>query len=142
MIASIAELFVERVDASAGWALTAARRLLVVDATGHAKRVGQVFAALELISATSCSVVALEDVDSLPDVAQFEVVWLLVGEEFDSDYGSLVVVELARRFTRSRVERLRVSQALATGTLQGSLPWRRRSAVESSARSLAERLGP
>lgn len=146
MIEAIADLFVERVPPATGpRRIGPAARLLVVDATARGERVRDLLAALERSAPVSASVIELGELDALPEIARFDLVWLFVEGGADLAYCSLVRHELKRRFPAAQVAQVGFAAsegcdfALDAVVLSGP-PWRRRKAVAKAAAALAGRL--
>ncbi|MGH2959896.1 MAG: hypothetical protein ACRDKE_09840 [Solirubrobacterales bacterium] len=134
MIEAITDLFVERLPrATRRPVLAPASRLLVVDACGRATRVAELTELVERSSPVTASYVALARVDSVPEKAVFELLWLFVDDQSDLDYCGLYLRELGERFRGARdaivgvgdVEEAKCSVKLSASMAGVAPPWRR-----------------
>jgi hypothetical protein len=133
MLARVAELFVERVEAAPRPALAAAGKLLVVDATAALIASGPLFVRASERFPLAVDVVALAAFDAVQfRRGGYDELWLLVDMESDLTYCELLREDL-RAVGGGRVELLAVGEVetatpahrLEVRHLGGGRPWTR-----------------
>jgi hypothetical protein len=137
MMRQLAELFVER---AASDLPQRSLRLLVVDACAEEHQAPQLLERLEAISPVRSHLAKSSALDALPEVAHFDLAWLLADAEEGSAYPELLRADLAERLAVP-VELVTVSSrgapacesALAAADLGRCSIWRRRRALAEGA---------
>jgi hypothetical protein len=147
MIGSVAQLFVERTVCTppAAANLSAALRVLAVDACQRSRRIGDVLVALERRAPVTASLVRLDDLGLVPEAAAFDTVLLFVDEGSDTPYALLALSELEQKPPGVHTAVVAVGRAgggepqlvLPEAALGAAPPWRRRRAASDAAGLLA-----
>jgi hypothetical protein len=97
MIDSLVELFVERVPVVRAQGPVAPLRLLVVDACTAPHHAPSLLGRVESIAPVKSHLVGSAELDRLPEVAHFDLVWLLADADDDLAYPQLLRGDLADR---------------------------------------------
>jgi hypothetical protein len=149
VIEAITELFVERVPiALPRPQITAATRLLLVDACGRPRRITDLAREIERCAPAATTLVEFEELAGVLIEPSFDAVWLFVDSDSDIDYCRLVTQELRETHVAERVSAVAVDAAegmecaatIDAACVGSAPPWRRRREASRGAAELVDRL--